>query len=157
LFSGSYLLGPGFTVGSHTLVTPTAVVLGPLPMFPLLAALPDDGATPGWTVALLAVPPLVAAVAIYRTLRRYPTHRWDEAAVRGVGAGLLCAVAFAVLAALSGGAVGPGRMADMGPSAFPVLLHGIATFGVGGLLGGLAATARSRRSRRSARERLSGS
>src|SRR4051812_31436396 len=97
VFSGSYLLGPGFAVGAHTMVTPTAVVLGPLPMFPLLAALPDVGPTPGWTVALLAVPPLVAAVAVFCALGRYPTDRWDEAAVRGVGAGLLCALAFAVL------------------------------------------------------------
>lgn len=141
LFTGSYLLGPGFAVGSHTLVTPTAVVLGPLPMFPLLAALPDNGPTPGWTAALLAVPPLVAAVAVFRTLRRYPTSRWDDAALRGVGAGLLCAVGFAVLAAVSGGAVGPGRMGDVGPFVFQVLLHGIATFGLGGLVGSLAATA----------------
>jgi hypothetical protein len=145
LFSGSYLLGPGFAVGSHTLVTPTAVVLGPLPMFPLLAALPDDGPTPAWAVALLALPPLVAAAATYRVLGRYPTSRWDEAALRGVGAGLLCALAFALLAALSGGAVGPGRMADVGPFVFSVLLHGIATFGIGGLLGSLAATLRHRR------------
>ena len=145
LFSGSYLLGPGFAVGTHTIVTPTAVVLGPLPMFPLLAALPDDGTTPGWTVALLALPPLVAAFAVYRTLRRYPTPRWDEAALRGVGAGLICAVAFTVLAAVAGGAVGPGRMADMGPFVFQVLLHGIAAFGIGGLVGSLAATVRHRR------------
>jgi len=145
LFTGSYLLGPGFAVGSHTLVTPTAVVLGPLPMFPLLAALPDDGATPGWAVALLALPPLVAAVAVFRTLRRYPTSRWDEAALRGVGAGLGCAVAFTLLAALAGGAVGPGRMADVGPLVFQVLLHGIATFGIGGLIGALLATWRHRR------------
>jgi len=145
LFSGSYLLGPGFAVGAHTMVTPTAVILGPLPMFPLLAALPDDGPTPGWTVALLALPPLVAALAVFRALRRYPTSRWDEAAVRGVGAGLIGAVAFAVLAAVAGGAVGPGRMADVGPSAFPVLLHGIATFGIGGLVGSLGATIRHRR------------
>jgi hypothetical protein len=144
-FSGSYLLGPGFAVGTHTLVTPTAVVLGPLPMFPLLAALPDAGATPGWTVALLALPPLVAAVACYRVLRRYPTDRWDDAALRGAGAGLLCAVAFAVVASLAGGAVGPGRMTHVGPFVFQVLLHGIATFGVGGLLGSLVATWRVRR------------
>src|SRR5262245_29699109 len=148
IFSGSYLLGPGFAVGSHTLVTPTAVALGQLPMFPLLAALPDDSPTPGWTVALLALPPLVAAVAVYRTLRRYPTTRWDEAALRGVGAGLGCAVGFALLAALSGGAVGPGRMTDAGPMVFQVLLHGIATFGIGGLLGALVATWRHRRSGR---------
>jgi hypothetical protein len=145
LFTGSYLLGPGFAVGSHTLVTPTAVVLGPLPMFPLLAALPDAGPTPGWTPALLVVPPLVAAAAVYRTLRRYPTSRWDDAALRGAGAGLLCAVAFAVLAAVSGGAVGPGRMTEVGPFVFQVLLHGVAAFGLGGLVGSLAATARHRR------------
>jgi hypothetical protein len=144
-FGGSYLLGPGFAVGTHTLVTPTAVVLGPLPLFPLLAALPDPGPTPGWTVALLALPPLVAAAAVYRTLRRYPTTRWDDAALRGVGAGLGCAAAFAVLAVVSGGAVGPGRMAQVGPFAFQVLLHGIATFGIGGLVGSMAATWRARR------------
>jgi hypothetical protein len=147
LFSGSYLLGPGFAVGTHTMVTPTAVALGPLPMFPLLAALPDPGPTPAWTVALLALPPIVAALAVYRTLGRYPTTRWDEAALRGVGAGLLCAVAFTALAVLAGGAVGPGRMADVGPFVFPVLLHGIATFGIGGLVGSLAATLRHRRTR----------
>jgi hypothetical protein len=85
LFSGSFLLGPGFAVGAHTLVSPTAVVLGPLPLFPLLAALPGTGPTPGWTVALLALPPLLAAVCVHRTLMRYPTPRWDDAALRGVG------------------------------------------------------------------------
>lgn len=145
LFSGSYLLGPGFAVGTHTLVTPTAVVLGPLPMFPLLAALPDNGATSGWSNGLLAIPPLVAAFAAYRTLRRYPTSRWDDAALRGAGAGLVAAAGFALLAALSGGAVGPGRMADVGPFVFQVLLHGIATFGIGGLVGSLAATTLHRR------------
>jgi len=145
LFSGSYLLGPGFAVGAHTVVTPSGVTLGALPMFPLLAALPDNGPSPAWTLALLAVAPVVAAVAVHRALRRYPTTRWDEAAVRGAGAGLICAVAFALLAALSGGAVGPGRMADVGPFVFQVLLHGIATFGLGGLAGSLTATWWARR------------
>jgi hypothetical protein len=144
-FGGSYLLGPGFAVGTHTLVTPTAVALGPLPMFPLLAALPDPGPTPGWTVALLALPPLLAAVVSYRVLRRYPTTRWDDAALRGAGAGLLCAVGFAVVASLAVGSVGPGRMTHVGPFVFQVLLHGIATFGVGGLLGSMVATWRARR------------
>jgi hypothetical protein len=126
-------------------VAPTAVVLGPLPMFPWLAALPDPGPTPGWAVALLAVPPTVAALAVFRTLGRYPTVRWDEAALRGAGAGILCALAFAALAAVAGGAVGPGRMSDVGPFVFPVLLHGIVTFGIGGLLGSAAATVRHRR------------
>src|SRR5205085_1184364 len=53
VFSGSYLLGPGFTVGTHTIVSPTVVTIGALPMFPLLAALPDTGPTPPWTAALI--------------------------------------------------------------------------------------------------------
>ncbi len=146
LFSGSYLLGPGFAVGAHTLVSPTAVVLGPIPLFPLLAALPGTGPTSAWTAALLALPPLLAAVAVHLTLMRYPTARWDDAALRGVGAGLGCALAFAFLASLAGGAVGPGRMGEVGPFAFQVLLHGIATFGLGGLLGSMSATWRVRRS-----------
>ena len=47
LFSGSYLLGPGFTVGVQTIVSPAEVSVGALPVFPMLAALPDSGATPG--------------------------------------------------------------------------------------------------------------
>ena len=144
-FSGSYLLGPGFAVGAHTVVAPTAVVLGPLPMFPLLAALPDAGPPPGWTGALMALPLLAAAVATYRSLRRYPTKRWDEAGLRGAGAGLVCALGFTLVAGLSGGAVGPGRMTEVGPFVFQVLLHGVATFGIGGLVGALGATARQRR------------
>ena len=62
LFAGSYLLGPGFLVGTGTVVSPALVSLGPVPMFPLLAALPDNGPTPAWATYLLAVPPLLAAV-----------------------------------------------------------------------------------------------
>jgi hypothetical protein len=36
-------------------------------------------------------------------------------------------------------------MADVGPLVFQVLLHGIATFGIGGLVGGMLATWRHRR------------
>jgi hypothetical protein len=127
------------------------VVLGPLPLFPLLAALPGTGPTPGWVPALLALPPLIAAAAVHRTLMRYPTTRWDDAALRGVGAGLVCAIAFAFLAALSRGAVGPGRMTEVGPFVFQVLLHGIATFGFGGLVGSMTATWRVRRTEVAAR------
>ncbi len=89
LFGGAYLLGPGFAVGAGTLVTPSAVVLGPLPLYPLLAALPSPGPTPVWTPFLVAVPPLVAAVAVARAQRTRPVLRWDEGALRGCGAGLL--------------------------------------------------------------------
>ncbi|MGZ4488558.1 MAG: cell division protein PerM [Nocardioides sp.] len=151
-FSGSYLLGPGFTVGTHTIVSPALVVLGPMPMFPMLAALPDAG-TSSWAVWLMVLPPLTAAVAAAATQRRLPTLRWDEGAVRGGAGGVAAGVLFAALAALSGGAVGPGRMQDVGPLVSDVLVHAVTAFGVGGLVGGLAMTAWQRRAARHAADR----
>jgi hypothetical protein len=139
-FSGSYLLGPGFTVGVHTIVSPAEVSIGALPMFPMLAALPDTGPTPAWTSWLVGLPPLVAAVAVARAQRRHPTHRWEEGALHGCAGGMLAGLLFAAVGLLAGGAVGPGRMSDVGPLAFGVLLHAITAFGIGGLLGGLAMT-----------------
>lgn len=143
--SGTYLLGHGFAVGTGTLVTPTAVVLGPLPLFPLLAALPGDGPTPPWTPALLAVPPVVAAWATWRVLRERPVHGWSEAALRGLAAGVLAAVAVAVAAGLANGAVGPGRMQMVGPGMLDTLARALPTLGLAGLVGSMVATWQHRR------------
>lgn len=140
VFSSSYLLGPGFVVGAGTLVSPTLVSLGPVPMFPLLAALPDNGPTPAWTAYLVAVPPLVAALAAAWAQRRNPTLRWEEGALRGCVGGVVAGVLLGVLALVSGGAVGPGRMQHVGPAAGDVLVHAVTAFGIGGVLGGLAMT-----------------
>lgn len=145
VWSGSYLLGPGFAVGAGTLVTPTAVVLGPLPLFPLLAALPGDGAVPVWVPALLGVPPLVAAWAAHRVLRRVGIERWDHALVISGGGGMLAAVAVAVLARLSAGSVGPGRMQVTGPASLDVLVHAVPAFALGAAAGGALAVWRTRR------------
>lgn len=148
LFAGSYLLGPGFTVGTGTLVTPTGVALGPLPMVPLLAALPDDGPAPAWTPYLMALPPLVAAVVAARAHRAHPTTRWEQGALRGCTGGVLAGVLLGLLMTVGGGAVGPGRMSDVAPLAFDAMVHAITTFGLGGLVGGLLATWWHRRTER---------
>lgn len=135
----SYLLGPGFAVGTGSVVSPTAVVLGPLPSFPLLAALPDAGAaTPAWTTGLLAVPVVMTALAVGLVLRTAGTDGLDRGALWGLGAGALTAVALTVLVMLAGGSVGPGRMADVGADPVAVLLAAAVSCGAGGLLGGLA-------------------
>jgi hypothetical protein len=138
--SGAYLLGPGFTVGVHTIVSPAEVTVGALPVFPMLAALPDSGPTPGWTAWLVLVPPVVAAVGVARAQRRRPTLRYEEGALHGCAGGMLAGAVFGILAALAGGVVGPGRMTDVGPLVGSVLVHAITAFGIGGLLGGLAIT-----------------
>ncbi len=150
LFSASYLLGPGFTVGAETLVSPSVVTTGALPAFPLLAALPDSGPVPGWTVWLIAVPPLAAAVGAALAQRRRPTVRWEEGALRGCAGGVVAGLLLGWLATVAGGAVGPGRMRFVDPLSFDVLVHAITALGIGGLVGGLAMTWWQRRRLRTA-------
>ncbi len=147
LFTGSWLLGPGFAVGGATLVSPSAVVLGPLPVVPLLAALPASGTPAGWVGALMLLPPLVAAVSTFRALRgRFLT--WDQVALAGCGGGLVAGAGFALLSSLSGGAAGPGRMRFVGPFTRDVLVHAVTACGIGALLGATVLALLVRRSSR---------
>ena len=150
LFTGSWLLGPGFAVGGATLVSPGAVVLGPLPVVPLLAALPATGTPAAWVGGLMALPPLVAAWSAFRALRgRLLT--WDRVLLAGCGGGLVAGFAFAVLASLSGGAAGPGRMRFVGPFTRDVLVHSVTACGIGALLGASALAVHAWRSTRTPR------
>jgi hypothetical protein len=145
LLAVAYLLGPGFAVGAGTVVSPTAVSLGPVPAFPLLAALPGDGATPAWTSALIGVPVVLAVVAVVLAGRVAPLDRLETGAMSGLAAGLLAAVALTLLVALAGGSAGPGRMAEVGASAGSVFGASAVSLGAGGLVGGLLASWRVRR------------
>jgi hypothetical protein len=136
LLGVAYLLGPGFAVGAGTVVSPGVVSLGPVPAFPLLAALPDDGATPDWVTALVAAPVLLSLAAAALAARVVPVGRLDLAAAGGLGAGLLAALALTGLVVLAGGSAGPGRMSEVGASAAGTLVAAAVSCGGGGLLGG---------------------
>ena len=140
LLGGAYLLGPGFAVGTGTIVSPAMVVLGPVPAFPLLAALPSAGPGPAWAAALVGVPVLLAAFAGFLVVRRHPDPGFEVGAGRGLAAGVLGGVLVALLVHTAGGSVGPGRMADLGAPFAEVLLTASAALGIGGLIGGVVAT-----------------
>jgi hypothetical protein len=82
----------------------------------------------------MALPPLLSAAAAFRRLRGRALP-WDQVLLAGCGGGLVAGVAFAVLAARSGGAAGPGRMRFVGPFVPDVLVHAVTACGVGALLG----------------------
>ncbi|MFC6154367.1 DUF6350 family protein [Nocardioides yefusunii] len=140
LWSSAFLLGPGFQVGTATAVAPSGVVLGPLPLVPILGALPDDGPAPGWWAVHLAVPVLLAAALMVRRQVTLRITGWTHAAVAGLGAGLLASIVLAVLTAMADGAAGPGRMAEVGVSGTTVLVAAAPLFCLGTLLGALAGT-----------------
>jgi putative intracellular protease/amidase len=79
IWAMAYMLGPGFAFGVGTVVAPAGTLLGPLPVFPMLAALPAGSPGPhpapaAWTgLAVLAVPYLAGAFGGLLTVRTAPT------------------------------------------------------------------------------------
>ncbi len=112
----SYLVGPGFAVGTGTSVSLVGAHLGPVPAFPLLAALPS-GTSPAPETWPLVAAPLLAGVLAGVMAGRAAGVSGRRAAVRLAGwTGLAVGVALAVLAGLAGGPLGAGRLAAVGPS-----------------------------------------
>lgn len=138
LLGAAYLLGPGFAVGTGTTVSTTAVSLGVVPAYPVLAALPDEGPTPGWLGAVLVVPVLAAGLGAAGPLRRHPPLAHDLAALRGAAAGFGAGVLVTLLVMLAGGPLGTGRMADIGAPTGEVLVFATGLMSIGGLVGAVA-------------------
>lgn len=135
LWAAAYLLGPGFTLGLDTLFSAQQVVAGPVPAYPLLAAVPSQPA-PAWlSVVVLAVPVLVAAGAGAAVSRRHRVEDWRHAAGLGLGGGALGALVLAGLVAISAGSAGSGRLAEVGPSGVAVLLAAILPLTLGAAAG----------------------
>lgn len=145
LLAGAYLLGPGFAVGTATVVSPAEVVLGPVPAVPILAALPSEGLGPVWAGILFAVPTLVGVLGAWLAARTHPTRSWAGGALRGAGGGVLGAFLLTLAVTAAGGAIGSGRMAELGAPVLEVLVVALTMFGGGGLVGGLAAVGWRRR------------
>ena len=118
IWSGAYLLGPGFSIGAGTLVSPGRAHLGDVPALPMLAALPSGGGP--WPVHLLYLLPVAAGVVGgVVLLRRLATPPGPLRAARlAAGAGLAAGALVGIAAALSGGPVTSGRLATVGPSAW---------------------------------------
>ncbi|GAA2331109.1 DUF6350 family protein [Streptomyces caniferus] len=128
VWGAAYGLGPGFTVGTGIAVGPLGTSAHPvLPQLPLLGGLPDAGPGNPLTWAVVVVP-LVAGALLARSVARSvarpvetadaPAFSWTwgtTACAAALGA-CLCGVVAAVLAGLSGGALGTGALADFGPS-----------------------------------------
>lgn len=114
-----YTLGPGFAFGVGTVVAPTGSALGPLPMFPMLAALPSGthAAVPAWaSVAALSLPYLAGAFGGWLTARTAPTPGIETAPLWGFASGVAAGCLLGLLAGFAGGPLGSGHLAAVGPS-----------------------------------------
>jgi hypothetical protein len=130
--------GPGFAVGSGTLVSVHGVTLGAVPDLPLLAALPDTRAVPLLAFVSQAIPALAGLVAGVTLGRRLTEDDGGSvvAGLCGVLAGLGLGLAGAVVVAVAGGSLGDGALAVVGA---PALATGIAVTAQSGIAAALAA------------------
>lgn len=140
VWGAAYLVGPGFALGTGTVVSPGDVLLGPVPALPVFAALPSAPLT-GVGPALLGAPLLAgvgAGLLLGRTRPSSPGEGWGgllgSAALAGPVAGLLVQMAMLV----SRGALGSGRLAHVGPDDLRIPIIAAAVIAVGTVTGAVA-------------------
>jgi hypothetical protein len=134
----AWCAGPGFAVGVGTAVTPAASTLGLLPLVPILGALPAPGPLAAPWQAVVLVPVVVGAVIGWRCARGVPASSTDglpgptrSAVLDALVAAALAASVLTVLVLASSGSAGPGRLSDVGPSAWRVGLALLVELGAG--------------------------
>lgn len=127
LWAASWFVGPGFSLGTGSSVSPLGTSVGPLPAVPVLGALP----TQDWSFAFVGI--LVPVVAAFvtatllrgRVLAALGQHDGPLArALVGVGGGAVGGLVVGLLAATASGSIGPGRLAEVGPS--PLVVGAVA-------------------------------
>ncbi|SDM37881.1 cell division protein PerM [Microbacterium azadirachtae] len=120
----AWIAGPGFAIGAGTAVSPAGTALGVVPSVPLLGLVPDS--TSPWLLIVVLVPIAAGAFAGWlirsRQVSAGAEASFGARAATAVGIAVLSGGAGALLAALSRGSLGPGRLAVAGPEPGPVAL-----------------------------------
>lgn len=124
----SWIAGPGFAIGTGSSISPVGSDLAVVPSIPVLGAIPD--ASSPWLLLVALVP--VAAGALGGWLARARLHAGMESSADGdamaprlattVGMAVVAAAAAAAMAFAASGALGPGRLVDVGPQPGPIAL-----------------------------------
>ena len=109
-----YLVGPGFSVGTHTAVSVLSVSHGAVPIFPLLAGLPQGQPATVLGLLLIVAAALAGGWVLVHFLRSslpWPGRLLDCAAAIVLAAGVLM-----VLSAAASGGLGGGSLRHVGPT-----------------------------------------
>ena len=146
LWTMSWLIGPGFSLGGAAAVAPGSGLSTSLPGIPLLAIVPQHSSAAAF--AALAVPVLAAAVIGFLTHRslRGSAALADgplELSLTALGTAVLGGALIALLSWWSGGTLAPGLLAHLGPVPWAAGLFGALELGVGMGIGLAAAHLRS--------------
>ena len=118
IFGAAWLTGVGFQIGAGSIISPIATNIGPMPIFPIVGAIPAGQLSFG----LIAVAvPLLGAFAATLLIKRHADEvrfefasAWNAAISLGLAIGFVAAVEMGILAAAASGGFGPGRLQTVG-------------------------------------------
>lgn len=137
IWTASWLVGPGFAIGTGSTISPLATTVGPIPAIPMLGALPSGDSAFGFLGLLV---PVVAGFLIGATMVR---DRHVHPILAGLGIGVIGGVILGLLAWFSGGAAGPGRLVTVGPDPWAVGALAALELGVAAIIGVAASRRRT--------------
>ena len=142
VWAAAWFTGAGFALGAGSSVGPLGTAVGPLPSLPLLGALPQH--VGGFGLAGVLVPVLAGfGVGIALRLRGDAgpgaARLLGTALATGVTAGAL----LGLLSLAASGAIGPGRLAEVGPDALQVAWRAAVEVGIGALVGSVVVRPRA--------------
>ncbi|RKR75450.1 DUF6350 family protein [Frondihabitans australicus] len=136
-WAASWLVGPGFALGTGSAVSPLGTTIGPMPAIPFLGALPTGSPTFGFIGILV---PVVAAFVVTTLLRpdiERALGRNDTMVgrvVAGAATGVTGGLVVGLLVAAASGSAGPGRLATVGANGLVVGAFAALEIGVPAML-----------------------
>lgn len=116
------LSGGTVTMGTGTAYSLEGVQSGVMPALPMLAALPQPGPAPAWAMALMALPLIPLVLGAVRLVRDTLHLERRDRITAWVAYPLVTTVAVLLLAGLSTGGIGDGRLVHLGPRMGTLLL-----------------------------------
>lgn len=137
LWGASWVLGAGFSLGDGSVVSPTVTQLGLLPAVPVFGAVPAASSGRWVLVAWLLVGLAAGVVAAWTAVGPRRRARFDETALVGGLAGVVAGITVTVVAVVSRGDLGVGRLVGIGPRPFELFVMSCSLLGISGMAGGL--------------------
>ena len=132
IWAASWFVGPGIALGAGSSVSPLGTTLDAVPGLPLFGVLPHGTLEFGFLGLLVPVlVGFVSAVLVRQSLdkRANAPHGSARMLITGALMGVVAGILLGLLSWWSAGAMGPGRLTEVGPN--PLLVGALTTVEVG--------------------------
>jgi hypothetical protein len=135
IWLASWLVGPGFAIGTGSSVSPIGTELGPLPGLPLFGVIPSGGFTFGLVGVIVPLLAGFGAAVLLRSRGTAAGGGMRPLFLTALGIGIVAGIELGLLAWWSSGALGPGRLHDVGPNPWLVGVLAAAEVAVAAAIG----------------------